>query len=164
MDGRNIATTFSDFVLRRIFTDFWHQMSTRGSPGPSPRLLPGFYLDLAPDFEVLEGKTYQKPTRKKPEKTRKIPLESLYILFKSLFWAAIFLPSTVFRLFFGFPCSDLDQIWRKSTWRLPGRFYLPRKPLFLQENLQNTQKRRQENHKNQPKYFFIWYVLISFTL
>ena len=47
---------------------FWHNLYIRRLPGPSPRFLLFVYRYLPWKLQCSEGKTYQKPTRKKTGK------------------------------------------------------------------------------------------------
>ena len=83
-DGRNFASNVWN-KMGPGFHSCWHNLYIRRLPGPSPRLLPGFYPYLPPDFKDSEGKTYQKPIRTNKENII-IPINIALYSFFSYFY------------------------------------------------------------------------------
>ncbi len=62
-----ISQVMSGTAFDHNLTDLGHDLYIWRLPGPSPGFLPRFYLYLPWNLQFLEGKTYQKPIRKKQE-------------------------------------------------------------------------------------------------
>ena len=65
-----VTEEISQVIFRKLVGLDFHRFLAL--PGPSPRLLPGFYRYFRGDFQDSERKTYQKPIRKNKEKNKKI--------------------------------------------------------------------------------------------
>ena len=79
-DGQQSQVIFVCFGVI-FFAGCWHNLYIRRLPGPSPRLLPGFYLYFLGDFQDSEGRTYQKPIRKHKEINKHFLSNFLHIHF-----------------------------------------------------------------------------------